>query len=155
MAVHGRVYTVVGAQAALRRLPSELQREMRVASQAIAADIADEADDRARSQGGVSGLMAGHVKAVKDRYPVVRLGDQQRLPTSGAGWSRKRSGRGQRVNDLWRAAEFGGGSARTPQLVGHPHRGTLGWFFYPAVRDRQEEALERWSEALQRALDAI
>jgi hypothetical protein len=155
MAVHGRVYTIEGAQAALKTLPRELQREMREASQDIARDIADEADDRARSVGGVAGLMVGHIKARKDRYPVVQLGDERRLPTSGSGWSRRRAGRGQRVADLWRGAEFGGGSSRTPQLANHPHRGTRGYFFYPAVRDRQDEALERWLGALQNSLDKI
>lgn len=155
MAVHGRVYTVEGAQAALRRLPREAQKEMRAANQAIATDIARSAEGGARIQGGVAGMLATHVKAVKDRYPTVQLGDEKRLPTSGSGWSRRRSGKGQRANDLWKGAEFGGGPPRTPQLAGHPHLGTRGYFFYPAVRDNQDDALRRWTDALQKALDAI
>lgn len=155
MAVRGRVYTVEGAQRAIARLPKELQAELRHASKDIASDIADEAEGRGRSQGGVAALVAPSIKALSDRYPTVRLGSEARLPTSGNGWSRRRTGKGQRIADLWRGAEFGGGSARTPQFASHPHRGTKGYFFYPAVRDQQDSALKRWLEAMQTALDKV
>lgn len=155
MTVHSRAYTVEGAQAALRRLPRELQGEVRQASRDIASDIASEAERTARAQGGIAAMVAPSIKALTDRYPTIQMGGEGRLPTSGDGWSRRRAGRAQRVGALWAGAEFGGGPPRTPQLASHPHRGTRGYFLYPTVRDRQDEALGRWVDALQNALDAI
>lgn len=150
-----RVYTVEGAQRAIATLPRELQKELRVASKDIASGIASEASDRARSQGGVAGLIARYIKARPDRYPVIEMGSRARLPTSGNGWSRTRRGSRQRIVDLMYGAEFGGGSPRTPQFANHPHRGTRGYFLYPTVRDRERETLDRWLDALQSALERI
>jgi hypothetical protein len=136
MSTRSRVYTVEGAQRALRKLPKELQTEMRKASQEIAQDIATRAASAARQQGGVARHVAPSIKAKRDRYPVVVLGGTQRLGGPALG------------------AEFGGGARpRTRQF--QPHRGTRGYFMFPTVRDRSDEALKSWLDALQKSLDAI
>jgi hypothetical protein len=135
MPIRSRVYTVEGAQRALRQLPKHLQKEMRKASQDIAQDIATAASGMARSQGGVASHVAPSIKAKRDRYPVIVLG-------------------GGRLGGPAYGAEFGGGARpRTRQF--EPHRGTRGYFMFPTVRDRSDEAMGAWLKALQKSLDAI
>lgn len=134
-----RVYTVEGAQAALRRLPRELQKEMREASEDIAQDISIEASSRAQAVGGVAKYVGRTVKAKRDRYPVIVMGGTARsLPSGGV------------VGDVWGGAEFG--SKRYRQFAPFNKRGR---FMYPAVRDRGDEAVTRWLDALQASLESI
>lgn len=131
MSVRRRVYTIEGAQKALRSLPKHLQKEMRQASKDIAGDVATHAGGAARAQGGVAGHVAPSIKARTDRYPVIEM-------------------RGPAIL----GAEFGGGARpRTRQF--EPHRGTRGYFLFPTVRERGDEAVDRWLDALQKSLDAI
>lgn len=151
-----RVYTVEGAQRAIATLPRELQKELRVASKDIASDIASEASDRARSQGGVAGIIARYIKARSDRYPTVEMGSRTQLPPR----SSPRRGSHQRVVDLIYGAEFGGqGRVRTTAggstMQFRPHRGRRGYFLYPTIRDGGDVWLRRWLDALQSALERI
>jgi hypothetical protein len=127
---------------------------MRDASVRISGSIAKDAAADARSQGGLAAIVAPTIKARRDRYPVVEMGGSKRLPRSGDGWRRKRSSRAQSVGDVIFGSEFGGGARKTTRQF-RPHRGTIGYFFYPAVRSGQDEALEQWLDALQSALDRI
>lgn len=150
MATQGYV-TVEGFSRILRSLPKETSKQLRDEAQAIAGDIAQEAQERARAIGGLAKYLAPSIKAKRDRVPVVTLGSRKKLPATGEGWQRSRSGPGQTLADVKFGAEFGGGARpSTRQFL--PHKGTIGYFLYPAVRDEAADALKRYSEALRRAL---
>ncbi len=149
-----KVYTLEGARRALAMLPKDLQKEMRAASKDIASDIARSARGAAAIQGGLAYHVGKSIRARHDRFPTVSMGSNTRLPRSGPGWSRKRTGPGQTINDVWGGAEFG--SKRHAQF--RPWRGNrsgAGYFLYPTVRERGDEAFERWTEALQKSLDKL
>lgn len=149
-----RYYTLDGARRALSSLPKELQSEVRRASKDIAGDVARSARGAASVQGGLAYLVGQTIRAVSDRFPTVSMGSGARLPRSGPGWSRQRSGPGQTINDVWGGAEFG--SKRHRQFRPWLGNGfSAGYFLYPTVRARGDEAFERWVGAVQAALDAI
>jgi len=144
--------SVKGLNRALARLPKEASAELRVAAKAIAVDIAQEAQGRARGQGGLAALVAPTIKAARDRVPVIRMGGSGKLPESGSDWSRDRNGSRQTIGDVIWGAEFGGQKrATTMQFL--PHKGTVGYFLWPTVRDRSDEMQDRYSEALMDALE--
>lgn len=146
--------TVEGLNRALRSLPKEVSAHLRDEAQAIAGDIAKEASRRASRVGGVARYVGPSIKAKRDRVPVVQMGGTKRLPTAGTGWERSRKGSGQTVGDVMYGSEFGGGyRPATRQFM--PNTGTEGYYFYPAVRDLGDKALERYSRALAKALDDI
>jgi hypothetical protein len=148
------VHDVKGLNAALRRVPKEASVELRKASARIAKGIADEAAGRARGVGGVAALVAPTIRAGRDRVPLVKMGGPGRLPTAGDGWERTRDGSRQTVGDVIWGAEFGGG-ARSTTLQFMPHKGTIGYFLWPTVRDRSDETQEAYGEALQAALEDV
>jgi hypothetical protein len=146
--------TVAGLNKALAKLPKEASAELRTASKAIASDIAQEAQGRARGQGGVAALVAPTIKAYRDRVPTIRMGGTKKLPTEGAGWERTRDGDKQTIGDVIWGAEFGG-RARSTTMQFLPHKGTVGYFLWPTVRDRSDDMQERYSKALDDALESI
>lgn len=156
---------VEGFNKALRAIPKEAAPALRDAAQAIAGDIASKAATRARMVGGVAKYVAPTIRPARDRIPKVLMGGSTSLPTSGTGWSRSRSGPSQTVGDVWAGAEFGGGKrARTPAggstLQFRPYlpsptgRGGSGYFLFPTVRDRQDEIMDRYGDALMDAVDS-
>lgn len=146
--------TIEGLNAALRLLPKEASSKLRDASVEIAAGIASEASGRATSVGGVAALVAPSIRATRDRIPVVKMGGSAGLPTAGNGWARSRGGARQTIGDVIWGAEFGGG-ARPSTLQFQPHKGRVGYFLWPTVRDRNQDIHERYSDALLKALEAI
>lgn len=153
MAAKTTTYTTVqGLNKALSRLPKEASAELRKASKAIAKDIADEAAGKARGQGGVAALVAPTIRAASDRVPVIKMGSSKKLPESGSGWTHGRSGSRQTIGDVIWGAEFGGGARPTTQQF-LPHKGTVGYFLWPTVRDNSDDMQDRYSEALLDALE--
>ena len=135
---------IAGLNAALRRLPKEASAELREASQKITKVVADDAQGRARGTSGAARIVAPTIKAAKDRYPVIKMGGKKRI----AG----RKGNRQTVGDLIWGAEFGGqGRPTTQQFL--PHKGTTGYFLWPAVRDHDIGG--DYSDALLDALNKI
>jgi hypothetical protein len=101
--------------------------------------------------GGVARLVAPSVKVGRDRVPAVKMGGSTRLPPRNG---KPRKGGRQTVGDVWAGAEFGGGArARTRQF--RPHRGTVGYFLWPAVRQDSDRIQRTYSAALDDALQAI
>lgn len=148
---------VKGLRDALRALPEEAQRQLGHAFVDIAGDVAEEAGRRARALGGVSGLVAPSIKAVRDpKSPRVRMGSRRRLPRQGDGWGpRSRRGDSQTIGALIFAAEFGASPTTYPQFADHPHRGTRGWFLWPTVRESEDAIMDRIDEAVLRAADEV
>lgn len=146
--------TVKGLNRALSQLPKEASAELRTAAKAIAADIAQEAQGRARGQGGLAALVAPTIRAARDRVPKIVMGSARKLPESGSDWERGRSGSRQTVGDVIWGAEFGGGARDTTQQF-LPHKGRTGYFLWPTVRDNSDDMQERYSEALDDALESI
>jgi hypothetical protein len=133
----------------LRTLPKEAATELRAASQDIAARIASEAAGRARGLHPTAQLVAGTIKARRDRVPIIAEGGARKLPAHSDG--RARTGARQSVGDVVWGAEFG--SDRYRQFP--PWRGSgkgAGYFMWPTVNDRSEWMLGEWSKALDRAL---
>lgn len=145
---------VAGLNKALRSLPKEASAELRKASKVIAADIATEAQGRARAQGGLAAIIAPTIRASTDRVPAVKMGSTASLPTSGNGWTHPRTGARQTIGDVIWGGEFGGGARDTTQQF-LPHRGRLGYFLWPTVRDRSDDIDARYSEALDAALQDL
>lgn len=130
----------------LRSLSREASRGIRAESRAIAGDVAAAAESRALALGGAAKVVAPSLRAVSDRVPAVRLGGSARL----------REGERQTVGDVIWGAEFGGGRRRTTRQFA-PWRGNgegAGYFLFPTVRDMEDEVLERYGDAVMRAVDA-
>jgi len=141
---------VAGLNKALRGLPKEYARELSVASNEIAQKVADGAAGRARSVGGIARHVAPSIRAGKGKAPIVRMGDSTRLPESGNGWTRKRTGTGQTVGDVIWGAEFGAKNywQFSPWLGNRAH---AGYFLWPTIREMNEETQDRYLEAVSRA----
>jgi hypothetical protein len=141
---------VKGLNRALMKLPRLAAAELRDASVEIARTVADDARGRAVRVGGVATYVAPTIKATRDRVPVVKMGSTARLPAT----NRSRSGSRQTVGDVIWGAEFGGRGRPTTQQF-QPHRGTQGYFLWPAVRDNSDDIQRLYSEALDTALGKI
>lgn len=113
--------------AAFRRLPKEATKSLRERTLELAGTLADKVESAARSEGRQATLVAGSVKARKDRIPTIQAG--------GA----KRVGRNRvPLHKVLFGAEFG--SNRLPQF--EPHRGKLGYFMFPTV-EREKATIGR------------
>lgn len=132
----------------MRDLPKEAQAELR-------AEVQRMTDGHAavvrRAMGGWQDrrvqLLAGQVRAKKDRIPVVLVGKAARLPISGR----------PKGTDVLYGAEFGADQRyangwrfppRTPALG----RGNVGYSIYPALRGRQAQLARDWEEAVLRSV---
>lgn len=143
---------VPGLTAALRSLPRLATDELRQASVRIAAEVAAEAADAARQVGGVARHVAPTIKATRDRVPVVKMGGTGRLPPSEG--HRTRGGSRQTVGGVIMGAEFGGQRRPTTRQF-RPHRGTIGYFLWPAVRAHSDRTQALYSAALDDAMNRM
>lgn len=124
---------LVELQRELRKVSAELPRMLRVANLEAAELVAAEARARALALGGVAAKVAPSVKALAEqRRAAVRLGGARYPMAMGA--------------------EFGGrGRPRTRQFA--PWRGNgagAGYFLHPAKRDKTDEVVERFGDAVER-----
>lgn len=132
----------------LRTLPKEANAELRAEVQRLTEGHADAIRRSMTSYGDRRlALLAGQVRAAKDRIPVVRVGKAARLPVSG----------NPRGLDVLYGVEFGADQSgrnawrfppRTPPLG----RGNVGYTIYPALRDRQPQLVRDWETAVLRAV---
>lgn len=130
-------YTLPGLQRALRALPKDLSDELRKGSTDIATDIVKEASERLRRTGPQGALVARSVKVRRDRVPVVVAGGTARL----------RRGPNQTIGHVFFGANFG--SQRFPQF---PRVKRPDWGLYATVEDMGDEIMDRYGEALGKAL---
>lgn len=143
-----------GLNKALRRLPKEASARIKDAAVDIADAIAGDAQRNAQALGGIAALVGPTIRAGRDRVPIVRMGGSQKLPESGSDWQHGRDGSRQTIGDVMWGAEFG--ALAYTQF--EPWRGSdngAGYFLWPAVRERNEWIQDRYSEALDDALQAI
>lgn len=129
-----KVYNVPQLQAALRRLPKELSRELREASLDISADVARGAE--ARRDTRQARLVP--VLPRKDRVPKVVM-DGRRMIRPGVP-----------VSDVMWGANFG--AKRYPQFppVVKPDH-----FLFATIADMRDDILDRYGDALGAALAKI
>jgi hypothetical protein len=137
--------SVAGLNTALRKLPKEASARLRDASEEIAADVARVASSRAMGLGGPASIVAPTIRGTRDRVPVVKMGSAKRIRKGSAS---------QTIGNLIWGAEFGGGARPTTQQFS-PHLGTTGYFLWPTVREMNDEIRKEYSEALDKALEAI
>lgn len=130
-------YTLPGLQRALRALPKDLSDELRDASTDIATDIGTETRRRLELLGPQGTLVARSVKVRRDRVPVVQAGGTTRL----------RRGPNQTIGHVFFGANFG--SQRYSQF---PRVKRPDWGLYATVEDMGDEIMERYGEALGKAL---
>jgi hypothetical protein len=142
--------TVDGLNKALKALPKDASEELRGASMDIAQDVATRSAGEARGQGGVAALVAPTIRVARDRIPAVRMGNSTRIDPD-------RTGDRQTIGDIMWGAEFGGRRRSTTQQF-LPWRGSgsgAGYFLWPTVRAMEDQIQDRYSEALDDALQAM
>ena len=94
--------------------------------------------------------MAPTIRARRGNVPIVKMGGNKRL----------RAGERQTVGDIWAGAEFGGGRRPTthqfkPYIPSPTGKGGAGYFFFPAIRDMEADIVERYGDALGKALRKV
>ncbi len=146
-------YTVAGLNKSIRKLPKEAKAHLRDGAEKIAKKVADDARGRARQVCGVAALVEPTIRSGRDTVPVVKMGNSTRLPATGNGWQRNRTGPRQTIGDVIWGAEFGGGARPTTQQF-RPWRGRdegAGYFLWPAVRGDRQFIADAYSDALKDA----
>jgi hypothetical protein len=144
---------IAGLNRALRSLPKLAHAELRTASGVIASDIAAEAAGMAQRVGGVARYVAPTIKARRGDKPAVQMGGTALLPGRGG----RANNANQRIGNVMWGAEFGGQRRDTTQQF-QPWRGNkrgAGYFLWPTVRINSDDIMERYSEALLRAMREI
>lgn len=145
--------TAAGLNRALRQLPRLALEQLRRASLVIAQDVAGDARSGATRVGGVARLVAPSIAGTRDRVPAIKVGGSGRLPAT----NRSRQGSRQTVGDVWAGAEYGGGRRPTTRQFA-PWRGSgqgAGYFLWPAVRANRRQIHDRYSAALDDALQEL
>ena len=85
------------------------------------------------------------VRARSDRLPSIVGGGARRL--------NQLSGK-PRLSEVFFGAEYGGQGRKTTMQF-RPHRQKNSYWFWPQIREDQELMLQRWTEAIDRALKAL
>jgi len=156
-------------------------KEMRIAAEAVAQKVVDDAKKNAsaqpphgRARPGSSGKSQAQVvvqglRARRDRIPTIKL-DHNRLYKSKSRSNRSR-GRGRQgpglssagikgfdrkvtFGDVFFGAEFGGRRRNTTQQFLR-HRGRQGYFFWQAVRDNKSYIVKEYSASIDRVLEKL
>lgn len=117
--------------AAFRGLPKEASQSLRERTLALSEVLAQAARSAAASEGRQAPLLAGTVKAVRDRVPAIQ-----------AGGSRSVGSRKAPAFKVLFGSEFG--SNRLRQFK--PHRGRQGYWFFPTVEREQDAIATAWQE---------
>lgn len=114
-------------QKAFRKLPTEVKKGADEQVRDIAKFVASETKSAARTR--AERKAAGTIRAQKNG---VSLGG---------------GGRRQAAGNMALGTEFGGGARRTTQQFRN-HRGTQGYFFWPAIRNNSEKIKKMWDDML-------
>lgn len=127
--------------AAFRGMPKEANNALRDAANDIARDLAVDAKAAGVAEGSQAALVAGTVRVVRDRVPVLQAGGTKRL--------------GSRKAPAWKllfGSEFG--SNRFTQFP-HTHQGTDGLWFFPTIEDNAASISRRWNAAADEVIAAF
>lgn len=117
---------------ALRNLPKDASNELREAATDLAREMADAAASSGRTEGRQAALVAGTVRAARDRVPVVVAGGTKRIGS-----------RRKPAYKLLFGSEFG--ANRYTQYK--PHLGKGSYWFFRTIEDEQVEISARWLKA--------
>lgn len=119
---------------AFRQLPKDANDELRKRSQAIASDLATKIASAARSSSAQSALVAGTVKAMRDRVPVVQAGGNRKV-------GRKR----KPAHKVLFGANFG--ATYLKQFRPHRAGGTDDYWFFSTVEANEGRIDQEWNAA--------
>jgi hypothetical protein len=122
-------------------LPKEASAELRAAAEDLARLLARDARSAGVAEGVQAALVAGTVKAGRDRVPVVTAGGSTRVGS-----------RRKPAYKLLFGSEFG--SNRYEQFP-HSHQGRDGIWFFPSIEANAGPIARRWREAADRILLAF
>ena len=131
---------IVGLNKFLRDMkgaPPELQKELRRRAQEIAEPIA--ADARGRASTGQQQLVAGSIRAVKDRLPVIKAGGGSKL---GSTTPRRRK---PSAGDVFFGADFGSNSL--PQFQGKKKGGQM---VFAAIKGKRKQTADEYLDAVEK-----
>jgi hypothetical protein len=138
VAIHGADTTA----RAFRQYGKEANAELRDAAVRAVAGITPPIMAAMASDSPQSRLVAGTVRPIRDRVPVLAVGGAKRVaPTKGRKRKRPSSG------DIFFGAEFGGQGRPTTQQF-RPHTGTVGYAFYPTFRRHIGTVIDAYGDAL-------
>lgn len=136
-----RVDGVRETLAAFRALPKEAATELRKASLDLAGDLAQAAAASGRREGSQAALVAGTVRAARDRVPSVQAGGTKRL--------------GSRRKPAWKllfGSEFGSDEYRQ---FPRTHQGRDGIWFFPTIEAEAPAIAKRWETAADNVIRAF
>jgi len=150
--------------ATARQLGPSFNRELRKASQQVAAKVVEATQASAGSHPSpqlYATIVKRSLRARRDRLPTIRVSSSSMLNLShepakfGPRGSRKK-GRKHRVaaTDVWYGAEFGGGARKTTRQF-PPHLGGTGYVFYPTVRRMGPQINVEYLDAIEKVLATI
>lgn len=127
--------------AAFRGMPREASNELRSAALDLSRELAASAAAAGRAEGSQAALVAGTVKAARDRVPVVQAGGAKRL--------------GSRRKPAWKllfGSEFGSNRyTQFPRL----HQGRDGIWFFPTIEREAPAIARRWMVAADNVIRAF
>lgn len=133
---------IPGGKATIRKLnqlPKELQAKLRDKSGEIAKDLAAKIIAAADREDARARLAAKSVRVRRDRVPAIAAGGAKTVARRG-----KTKVRGE---DVFFGSEFGGQGRRSTQQF-EPHLGTVGYWFFPTVRESQDDVVAEWLAAV-------
>jgi hypothetical protein len=122
---------------ALSRLPKDANDEIREAALELSRKLADAAAASGRREGSQAALVAGTVKAVRDRVPAVSAGGTKRIGS-----------RRKPAYKLLFGSEFG--ATRYRQYK--PHVGKGSYWFFRTIEDEQVTISAEWLDAADRII---
>lgn len=137
-----------GLPALLRDLNAfgpEVQARVRDASGKIAEVEAERVVTAASAAGRQAVLAAQSVKVRRDRVPVIVAGGRRKLRSETRRKVQPTAGQ------VFFGAEFGGGGKPTTQQF-EPHKGTEGYWFFPTLRDDEDQMLTAYAAVLDEVL---
>lgn len=117
---------------ALNALPKEAGTEIREKAGELSRKLADAAAASGRREGRQAALVAGTVKAARDRVPVVVAGGTKRIGS-----------RRKPAYKLLFGSEFGANRLRQYRQ----HLGSGSYWFYRTIEDEQVTIAAEWLEA--------
>lgn len=131
-------------QKELRQVDKDLPKQLRLANKSVAEFVAAAAKVKASSLGGVARKSAPSVKALaQQRNASVKIGGKKFGFAIGAEFGGGKFGKGN-------PKPPGGGYTTQFKPYLKLGRGGAGYFLYPTIREKSEEIIEKYGDAIDR-----